>query len=1129
MWRALGGAVLALVGMASTGCTQHLPLSRTAVSAPVPDMAGNVRVWTDRITLPTHAVRSDPIPRFQATDDRKFYPYSAQRDVADRPSPRVWTVICLENKYLRVEILPELGGRVFRMYDKLAGQDMVYHQSSIKPAMAGIRGAWVAGGIEFNFPDCHTVTTHDQVHWTTRQYPDGSVSVLIGDIERISRMGWTVELRLCPDRACLEDRIFLANRTPIRQRCFYWTNAAVEGTEQVQMILPAPKVVVGQRDKEPVDWPLREGIDFSWLKAYDGGTGVLGVGGDEDFVAAYDHARQVGLAHYADRGALPARKFWTWGIGQSNDYWARKVSDDKKPYLEMQAGPQVSLSELAWMQPYEVVRFDECWIPISRIGPLARANPEAAVRLTIENGRAAGSQPSIEKSRATLGVLVTERIPAAQVELRGRWKAIWRSQVDLSPETPLLQTVPVEADDVDSLRLVVSDSRGRAVIEHACGHYAQQAKVPTEVPNIIGRRVDASTAEGAVQRFEVCWMECRYADAARTIEQALAKWPDDPAVCFEVGVLRLWQGRPGEAILLLEPASRHNDSMGLQARYYTALASLQRGDLEQASVLLAGMERSDSKAVDTPVWKRAGAILRAKVLLSGGRFHEAYSLLQGVLRTDVDDPYVAALSVYALRQNGRGDAALRIARRYLFQADLEPMARLELQLLTHQADPTLERMLQRDPEVSIELACDYMSIADWSTAETILTGGAGQNARSGLTWLMAAYCAEVMGRMDVAAEYRKKAEAAPVCLVFPSRIEELAAVEHALKADPQSARAAYYAGMTLMRLMRYDEAIAQWQRAIAIRDDNAVARRCLGIALARVKQQPDQAAAHLERAIALAPAEASIYLDLADIYGDLGRRQDQCDLLTRALRAVAPSDALITALGEAYLSIGQYRQAAETLDGRQFSSAETHYGVFENRAVAWLGVGLQHLLKDNPQAALAAFDRALLPPTTLPAEPREEPDGAATIQFWRAVALKALGQPEQARQALQRAGKQSGDERALWGGYYSVMNVVHEALAMKALGQSDSFAKLARQLNEQPPQRRGRRASQSDWMRAYMAFREAWGRTLQDGGEVDPTAFKKIAEDRNVPVPWGNLSVLAAEAMRKCAPAPATRNVASSK
>ncbi len=365
------------------GCSQSNPLRPPGGALPAAIAGTNVRVWTDRLTLPTHDVGSDPIPHFPLTERDKFYPYPAQRDIAGQAHPRAWTVLCMENEYLRIQVMPELGGRVFSIYDKLAGQEMVYRQASIKPVAVGIRGAWVAGGIEFNFPDCHTVTTHDNVHWTIRQNSDGSVSILIGDVERISRMGWTVELRLSPGCACLDDRVSLINRTAIRQRCFYWTNAAVEGTDQVQMILPAPKVILGTRNR-PLDWPLRGGADFSWLRAYDGGTSILGVGGDEDFVAAYDHARQVGLVHYADRDALPARKFWTWGIGGSGDYWARRVSDDDKPYLEMQAGPRVTLSETAWMQPFETVRFEECWIPVSRIGPVARANPDAAVRLTVE-------------------------------------------------------------------------------------------------------------------------------------------------------------------------------------------------------------------------------------------------------------------------------------------------------------------------------------------------------------------------------------------------------------------------------------------------------------------------------------------------------------------------------------------------------------------------------------------------------------------------------------------------------------------------------------------------------------------------------------------------------------------------
>jgi tetratricopeptide (TPR) repeat protein len=1103
LWRGVGAAALVLASAALGGCTQRVPAHGPVEAAP--EETGNVRVWTDRITLPTHDVRSDPVPRFQATDGRKFYPYPAQYDITAEAQPRTWTVIYLENKYLKVQILPELGGRVFAIYDKLAGQDVVYHQTSIKPAPVGIRGAWVAGGIEFNFPDCHTVSTHDEVHWTTREYPNGSVSVLIGDVERISRMCWTVELCLSPDRACLDDRVYLANRTPIRQRCFYWTNAAVEGTDQVQMILPAPKVVLGTRPGQ-LDWPLRGSVDYSWLRAYDGGTGIMGVGSDEDFVGAYDHARQVGIAHFADRGALPARKFWTWGIGEWNDYWAKRVSDDNKPYLEMQAGPRVTLSEFAWMQPYEVVQFEETWIPVSRIGPLARANPQAAVRLTADR----------QKGEVTVGVLTTEWTDGAQVELHGRGRAIWQSRVDLSPEAPLLQKVAVRADDVDALRLIVRDAHGRTIIEHAYGKYAKEVDPPAEVPNLQARRVDASTAEGAAQRFELSWMDCRYVEAVRTIEQALANWPDDATVGFQAGILRLWQGKPGEALKLLGLTCQRSDSVGLQARYYTALASLQTGDLEKASLLLAEMEKLDPKAPDSWVWRRAGHILRAKVLLSGGRFREAFGQLQAVLRVEEDDAYVAALAVYALRREGRTEAALREARRYLLQPDLEPMARLEVQMVTHQPDATLERMLQRDPEVSIELACDYISIADWSMAEAILTGGVGENAKSGMTWLLAGYCAEVMGRMEEAAEYRKRAEAAAVHLVMPSRVEELQAAEHALQIEPRASRAAYYAGLTLMRLMRYDEAIAQWQQAIAIRDDNAVARRCLGLALAKVKQQPEQAVAHLRRAVELARGCSTFYMDLAAAYEDLGRPDEECRTLEEAVRIAGPSDRLVGMQGEAYLAMGQYGRAARTLDDWHFNPAESHYGMMETRAAAWLGTGLQHLLEDDPRAALAALDKALAVPATLPAAPEDAPVTPSMIQFWRAAALKALDRPVEARQALEQAARVEGDSQTMGRSYYSVMNAAHAMLAMKALGQTDPLSGQVSRFAEQP-QRRGRRGGggQSDVFRAYMAFRGAWGQLAKDGGAADVAAFRKVAEDRGVPATWGKLSVMAVEALGK--------------
>jgi tetratricopeptide (TPR) repeat protein len=1101
-------AMLLVAGFGSPGCMAPSAGPRQTGATATAPAADAVRVWSEQVTLPTYAVHPDPVPRFQVTDDVKYYPYSSQRDIAWQSKPQTWTAVCMENRYLKVMIMPELGGRLFAMYDKLADRDVIYRQKSIKPGRVGTRGAWICGGIEYDFPDSHSVTTHDKVHWTTRQYPDGSAAILIGDVERISRMGWTVEFRMAVDRASMEDRIYLHNRTPMRQRYYYWTNAGIEAGEKTQMILPFPKVT-GHFGNGFADWPVRDGVDWSWFWKYPDATSTFGIGGQESFIGAYDHDKGVGVAHYADRREMPGRKFWTWGVSPAGMRWYDVLSDDKRPYAELQAGPMLTQSLYAWMQPYESQRFQEVWIPISRIGPFVRANPEAAVRLTVE------------KDEATVGVLPMRTFASAQVDLCAGQRVLQTWTADLAPEKPLLRTVKVDASDAASLRLVVRDSRGQGIIEHTLGTYALKGNVPTTLPTMDpqGMTLPASaSAETATKRYELQWLHCDYADAARTIEDALAKWPNDPQVRFDAGLFRLFQGQPAKACVLLQPLVDGKD-VSLQAKYYLALAKMQTGEAEGASRLLAEVRMVGSGVAEAATWTRAARILGAKGLLRAGRFNEALALLEPVLRSDPDYPYAAALCIYASRREGKHDAALRVMHNHLSQPDLEPMARLEVQQLTGRTDPTLARMLLRDPEVPIELACDYISVGDWKTAEAILTGGCGENACSGMTWLMAGYCAAMRGEKDKVVEYRTKAEAAPPEMVFPSRAEELAAAEQMLRSRVAAPRAAYYAGLVLMRLMRYDEAIVEWRRAIDAKDDNALARRSLAMALSAVKKDQQGAIAHLERAISIDPRQPVFYQDLATLYSALGRPADARDVLARSVRAAPATDALVTSLAEASLSLGQYRQAVQALADHRFNATEGRYGVHDDYAVAWVGVALQALLKDDSKEALAALNKALEYPENLsigrPAEPQDE----SMIHYWRGVALQQLGKPQEATQAFELSVKQASSERGggRRGGFYGTVNTAHSVLALRALARTQAATSQAARLTKAPSTNRW---MQGDWYRSFMAFRGAWAQVLEGGAPGDGSLFDAIAKDPQVPAQWPRLSMLVEEALRH-GPAPA--------
>jgi len=227
------------------------------------------RAWEETITIPTYELGpEDPNPPLFVgrrslihPGSRIVYPYPLQEDLRNRKADRAWKIVYLENEYLRIGVLPELGGRVLSVFDKVAGGEALYRNHVIKYARIGIRGAFFAGGIEWNFPNGHTVSTSSPVDYATRSREDGSISVLVGDIERVSRMRWTVELTLHPGCALFDSRMRLCNRTTLPQRFWFWANSAAPVSPGMQFRTTATRV---SDLTNVLGFPLHEGTDISW-------------------------------------------------------------------------------------------------------------------------------------------------------------------------------------------------------------------------------------------------------------------------------------------------------------------------------------------------------------------------------------------------------------------------------------------------------------------------------------------------------------------------------------------------------------------------------------------------------------------------------------------------------------------------------------------------------------------------------------------------------------------------------------------------------------------------------------------------------------------------------------------------
>ncbi len=149
-----------------------------------------VKVWQERVEIPTYETGPQDIhPMF--LENRVYqgssgavYPYGVTDTLSEQKTLKSWQAVWLENDYIKVMILPELGGRVHRAWDKVKQRDFVYHNEVIKPALVGLLGPWISGGIEFNWPQHHRPTTFMPVDFTLEAHEDGAQTVWVGERSR---------------------------------------------------------------------------------------------------------------------------------------------------------------------------------------------------------------------------------------------------------------------------------------------------------------------------------------------------------------------------------------------------------------------------------------------------------------------------------------------------------------------------------------------------------------------------------------------------------------------------------------------------------------------------------------------------------------------------------------------------------------------------------------------------------------------------------------------------------------------------------------------------------------------------------------------------------------------------------
>ena len=440
-----------------------------------------VHVWEEQIVLPTYkpaAPEKSPLfleNRAYQGSTGKVYPMPVTEKISDEKEDVEYHAIYMENDYLLVMILPELGGRIQRALDKTNNYDFVYYNHVIKPALVGLTGPWISGGIEFNWPQHHRPSTYSPVDFYFEEHEDGSSTVYVSEIDKMYGTKGMASFTLYPDKAYIEIKGQLYNRTDTPQTFLWWANPAVPVNDNTYSVFPPDVHAVMDHGKRAVStfpiatgeyykYDYSAGVDISCYRNIKVPTSYMAAYSDYDFIGNYDEKLDAGLLHVADHHISPGKKQWTWGNSDFGQAWDRNLTDEDGPYIELMTGVYAdNQPDFTWLKPYEEKTFTQYFMPYKHVGRVKNATKDASVNLELEGHNC------IIKAYAS-GVF-----PQCQIKLCKNDETLFADQADFSPTEIYDATFTTELDSLTGCTLTISDMHGNTLVSYTAGEEKLEA------------------------------------------------------------------------------------------------------------------------------------------------------------------------------------------------------------------------------------------------------------------------------------------------------------------------------------------------------------------------------------------------------------------------------------------------------------------------------------------------------------------------------------------------------------------------------------------------------------------------------------------------------------------------------
>jgi tetratricopeptide (TPR) repeat protein len=1030
--------------------------------------------WYEKIVIPTYGIgkpEKNPMfleKRVYQGSSGVVYPHPVIEKILDEKVDQEWNAVFLENQYLKIMILPELGGRVQMAYDKTKQRHFIYYNQVIKPALVGLTGPWISGGLEFNWPQHHRPSTYEAVDHCIEENADGSVTVWCSEVERMFRTRGMAGFTLHPDKAYLEIKVKLFNRTDFPQTFLWWANPAVKVNDDYQSVFPPDVNAVFDHGKRDVsEFPIAKGTyykvdyspgtDISRYKNIPVPTSYMAVNSKYNFVGGYENDSKGGLLHVANHHVSPGKKQWTWGHGDFGRAWDRNLTDEDGPYIELMCGVYTdNQPDFSWIMPGEEKTFSQYFMPYRDLGVVKNATKEAIVNLGIDDGKA------IIKAYAT-GVY-----PGSRVILKRGTEVLLEDSFDFHPATSYEKTIllnktianenltgsidqkPTLSEGVGGGFYISIISSGGNILVDWKPESGEQKPIPEAAkPALLPGEIESNEQLYLTGLHLEQYRHATY-DPRDYYLEALRRDPKDSRCNNAIGLwfLRRGQFQKAESYFrkAIETLTQRNPNpidgeplfnLGLTLRF------LGKDD-----------EAFDAfyKSVWNAAWMDSGYFQLARIAAKKHNWDEALELIDRSLIRNWHNHKARQLKVSILRKLGKTIKADKLIRESLLLDKFNFGVLFESCLLNPDrfSKPVrieeLTQLLRANIHTYLEFALDFAFAGLFDEAIELISIGISEQKDQTVYPIALYYKAWFEAQnSDHTASEETLQEAAKACpdYCFPNQTEAVVVLEWAKQENPSDSKAPYYLGNFWYNARQYNEAVLNWELSAKLDDSFPTVHRNLALAYFNTQNRPQKALAELEKAFSLDDTDSRILMELDQLYKRLNFSPEE------RLQKLGQYPALVDFRDDLYLQhttllnqLGRFEEAYILICSRKFHPWEGGEGKVTGQYVFCLiGMAKKAILKGEYGKALEYLTQAQFYPDNL-GEGKLTGAQENEVFYWLGCAFEGLKDSGKATEYWGKAA--TGLEEPSAAIFYNDQQpetIYYQGLALIKLGRKDQALK----------------------------------------------------------------------------------------